>query len=491
MEFQCKQLPARSTGMRRSSSNAAIALLISVLILFAVNNLVHLSLAAPAETTPKAVTAGQNSSKGIHPLDVITHQVFLPLVSNNYPRLSTLGVQFYGALDAVHGFTRVVESQAGWVRFPVTWSTIEPTNTTPENYIWTSLDASAQAVQDANIAAIFTFESNPSWAAAKASGPVTNTADFTEFVGAIVARYPHIHYWEIYNEPDGSKSFGKKGAVYAALLAQAYPVIKAANPAANVVLGGLALDWFEDQGGPFDRNFLPDVLANCTGVCFDIANFHYYPFFRAQWESYGRDIIGKANYVRQVLASRNFVRPLFATETGWPSASSWGSEELAARYVPKVFARGLAAGLQATIWYAMFDSDASNPGLLDSVTMPGSLIPRSSYEAFRVAVQMLDGVRYVRTIIQTLPDSRPIEGYQFATLDGKRLDVYWYDCPSVALAPPQDCNDVAPLIIAATRIAKIDKLGNATILTDEDDGYQDGSITLGVLSSPIYIDYAP
>jgi hypothetical protein len=296
----------------------------------------------------------------------------------------------------------------------------------------------------------------------------------------------------MYNEPDSIVRYGGKGIAYAAMLKAVYPAIKAANPSAQVVLGGIALDWFLDEGGYFDRDFFEDVLANCEAAnCFDVANLHYYSFFRFHWEVYGRDIIGKANYVRQRLASHHYSQPVMVTESNWPSGSAWGSPELAARYVPKVFARGLAANLRAVIWFAMLDAIPDAPGLLDSTSVPGALIPRPSYDAFRVANQMFDGVTYMRTLTQT-GDSSPIEGYQFKTNENNRRDVYWYECPSmVGLTPPQDCDGVAPLHIKATQVTKTDKFGNSTIVLDEDDGYRDGVITLGVLSSPIYIDYAP
>ncbi len=420
-------------------------------------------------------------------------QIYLPFIVRHYPSPSILGAQMYGSLSAETGFTRVVESTANWVRFQLVWASVEPQNTTADQYNWADLDASLQAARDAGIEVILTVEGNPSWAAATAGGPVTNTEDLIEFVSAVAQRYSFIHYFELYNEPDSIGRYGFRGAQYATMLKAIYPAIKTVNPAAQVVLGGLGLDWFTDQGGPFDRNFLNDVLTGCgSAACFDVMNFHYYPYFRPGWEAYGRDVIGKTNYVLQILASYNFMRPVIVTETNWPSGLSWSNPELAARYVPKVYARSMAAGLRAAIWFAMTDATLGAPGLLDSTTMPGSLIPRPAYEAFRVANQMLGGARYVRTITQTATDSLPIEGYQLVTSDGQRLDVYWYECPSMgASTPPQDCDGVAPLKIAATRITKIDKFGTATIVADEDDGYRDGLVTLGILSSPVYVEYTP
>lgn len=411
----------------------------------------------------------------------------LPVNSgNDVPRA---GIQMYGALSSATGFTRVVESGAGLVRFQVHWTNIEPTNTTPDAYNWGGLDNSIQSAADANVQVIFTIETNPSWASGVVNGPVNNLADLQEFVSAAVTRYPCVEYWEFYNEPDEVGRFGLNGAAYAEMLQAVYPVVKAANPNANVVMGGLALDWFIEDGGPFSRTFLDDVITHCAGQCFDLANFHYYPVWRPRWEEYGRDIIGKANYVRQILASHNFTRTVINTETGWAAASWWGSPELQARYVPKAFARGLAGGLPITIWYAMLDMDSSNPGLLDS-----TMAPRPAYTATRTWVAAMRYARYERTIPASETGTPQIEAYQFSVPAGtgrKRMDIYWYECPTMNAIQPVDCDNVAPLKIQATSVARIDKLGLRVVVNDTDDGYRDGYVTLGVLSSPIYVDYQP
>lgn len=480
------QYRERSAPGKRVLARLAAVALFGLAAVFVLGGLAQPSAASARPAAPVQPSLG---AEAVYPSNAMTYQVYLPVVLHGHPISSTFGLQFYGSLSSARGFSHAVASRAGWVRFAVDWHLIEPANTTPDNYNWAGLDASVRAVQASSMRAIFTIEGNPTWAASKPGGPVTNTADLREFVGAVVARYPSIRYWEIYNEPDSKQRFGTQGAAYAATLSGLYPIIKAANPAAQVVFGGLALDWFIDQGGPFDRYFLANVLANCHGTCFDVANFHYYPAFRGNWEPYGRDIIGKANFVRQTLATYHLSRPIFATETGWPAGSTWGSPELAARYVPKTFARSLAAGLSATVWFAMLDADLSYPGLLDSTTIPGSLIPRPAYYAFQTLAKLMTDVKY----LGVAPVSDPLEGYQLS-VPGKRIDVYWYDCPQVK-APtsdgPRDCTDTAALSVLAVRVAVIDKLGGQSIRLDGDDGVADGRVTLNVGSSPIYIDYNP
>lgn len=424
---------------------------------------------------------------------ITDHFVYLPTIQMDYNNTpSIFAIQMYGNLGASSGFTYVISAGAEWIRMPINWSSIEPINTTPGNYNWSNIDDRIQAINDSKVRLVATLDHNPDWAASTPYGPVSNIADLQEFVGAIVARYPLVEYWEFYNEPDNIEFFGLNGAGYAAMLQAIYPVVKTANPNAKVVIGGLAMDWYTDEGGPFDRNFLEDVLANCAGPCFDVANFHYFPFFRNAWEPYGRDIIGKANFIRQMLTAYGYDRPLIATETSWPAGTVWGSPELQARYVPKVYVRSMAAGLLLTNWYALRDTDSSNPGLLQD---PG-LTPRSAFTAYQTLTAVMRPTHFVRIIPPSETGSTQIEGYEFSTnkpgLDS-RLDVYWYDCPSlVVIGLPSDCSDSASLTINDSHIAVIDTLGTKVILNDSDDMQIDGKVTIpAVTTSPIYIDYEP
>ncbi len=111
-------------------------------------------------------------------------------------------------------------------------------------------------------------------------------------------------------------------------------------------------------------------------------------------------------------------------------------------------------------------------------------------------------VQYPKTLTDLLsrakylaeaPVSDPLEGYQFSVA-GKRIDLYWYDCPLVKAPPfggPVDCGNAAVLQISASHVDVIDKFGSRLTKTDGDDGVFDGKITLTVGSSPIYIDYDP
>lgn len=450
-------------------------------------------LAALDRPTAMAHQAAQTAPAANEPLP---YKVRLPMVARNYDAAPPIvSVQVYGDMVNTTPLTRVLESKATWVRNQFFWSSIEPSNTTPANYSWSSLDAQMQAVKDAKVNLIFTIVGYPAWATQSGQwsqcAPLKNPADLAEFAAALAARYPFVHYFEFCNEPDRNVWFGMHGVEYAAMLNAVYPAVKAANPSANVVLGGMALDWFIDEGGPFDRYFLRDVLSHCSGGCFDVANFHYYPQFRWRWDQYGPDIIGKANWIKQQLIQYNYPRPIITTETTWPSATSWGSPELQARFVPKVYTRGMAAGLLAVTWFSLIDVDSGLSGLMDA-----NHTPRPAYYAMANFSTLLDNATFQRQIPPVEVGAAQVEAYEFSapgTTGPKRLDVYWYECPSIAISLPYptDCTDSSEIKINATRVARIDKLGNRVIINDQDDGVTDGRIQLTIQSSPIYIDYQP
>ena len=239
---------------------------------------------------------------------------FLPVIRQECSPLppTPFGVQMYGSTGAsARSFPHLVDSGASWVRAPIYWEQVEPANTTPSGYDWRNADRVVGAARDGCFHMIVTHSNDPAWAAADSVLPVAPSAftELAEYLGALVERYdgdgiddapgsPVVRYWELYNEPDDTipmdgARWGYYGKEYAQMLAVVYPAIKAADPQAQVLLGGIAYDWYEDQDAPFFRGFLDDVLRNGGGAYFDIMNFHTYPPFAASWATQGPGLYEK------------------------------------------------------------------------------------------------------------------------------------------------------------------------------------------------------
>lgn len=286
---------------------------------------------------------------------------------------------------------------------------------------------------------IVTLGGNPAWAASFPRGPINCLGDqwderWTEYVSALVSRYSagpyNVKYWAIYNEPDaasagnqtncagrpGVEVFGDHPQEYVNTLQLAYQIIKAPDPSAVVLLGGIAYDCFTTDVSChlFVRDFLPDILDLGAASYFDAMNFHYYPNWDLRWESESGGlpgIRGKTQVIQAVLAAHGVTKPIVCTELGSSSNPQAGeSEDSQSRNVAKFYARALAAGNKIGIWYNMIDYSINDPfqfhGLLrvDATAKP-------SLFAYRTLAANLSGHTFERAMANNeLAGSNNLEG---------------------------------------------------------------------------------
>lgn len=447
-----------------------------------------------------------------------TARVFMPAAMVNrstaWSQDSIFGMQMYNdSRSSSRFYPSLMDSGATWLRVAVNWSSVEPTNMSPSTYLWQYADqplGAALTSRGSGIRVIGTIETAPLWArydSFKPDGPINpaNMVDFNEFVGALVERYdgdgyqdapgsPVVNYWEFYNEPDRRLDstdgrWGNHPVEYAMMLAGVYPVVKAHNPNAQVVFGGIAYDFFIEQGGPFVRSFLDDVLRAGAGNYFDIFNFHTYPAFAINWlppvdSNEGSGLYEKAQHLRQELTRHGLNKPIIITEAGWQSNSipgSFGSEEVQARYVAQLFTQSLAADLDVMIWWMLYDPGdwMGDYGLVTSHTPPHR---KPSFTAYQTIVNQLTHAAFVRVLPSSETQHKLMEAYQFRnSVSGRTLYVAWLN--------PVATNATAPLTIAAEEVRTINLYGapGATI-TDAADGADDGRVRVTVSGRPVYIE---
>ena len=379
------------------------------------------------------------------------------------------------------------------IRFNLRWDEVEPANTNPPTYNWGKYDTLIGNATAAGFSLIITVRDNPTWAATTACGPIDQVPPerFVTFLTEAVAIYSRPPYnvklWELYNEPDNNHPempqqggcWGQHAAEYAALLGKAHPAIKAADSESQLVLGGLAYDFFEgvDEGGIFNQYFLVDMLNSPDGTSFDIMNFHYYRAFHERWDQFGQDVIGKATHIRGELAKVGQTKPIMVTEIGHPSEGPAGdgqdySDEASSRYVVQAYARGVAANLHSMVWFEMVDSSVEprKYGLLktDHTAKPAYLAYKTMTE------QLFDGLPYLRDDSTT-----ELEAYVFDAGDREKY-VSW-SAGTVTQT----------LSISADAVWIVDKFGNRRSIGDgaaaDRDGSYNGSVTLDVGPDPVYV----
>lgn len=380
-------------------------------------------------------------------------KLFLPSLRNGSPPPTVFGVEAAG-LDTPGDTAALAALGPSWLRRNgLRWSEIEPVE--GAGYRWNgpttaALEADMIRASRLGLTTIMIVHRSPPWALPAGSGscgPIlpAKHEDFARFLGAVVARYSqppyNVRYWEIGNEPDAplvpnDSPFGcwgdpadpyYGGRAYGELLKVAYAAVKAANPDAQVLNGGLLLDRPYDpaRGTGLSGRFLEGVLEAGAGNAFDLVSYHSYTFYDGDPDGSLGPSDWKPAYLRELLRRYGLSKPLINTETALLcTQASLACTQAQAYAVPRLYARGLRDDLRGLVWY-VFDSDSFRNTALVEPLSPSTTRP--AYAAFAHARAMFGTARFV-SAVGGLPAG--VEGYRFAS--GKQVTlVIWSNTPAV------------------------------------------------------------
>ena len=173
----------------------------------------------------------------------------------------------------------------------------------------------------------------------------------------------------------------------------------------------------------------PDSFVKLRGVCnFDYANLHnYFSGRNPGTPGWGSNAYGSISWNLSNVSALCAGKPVITTETGYQTASAMKQgipEEIAAKYVPRVFLEQWRRGIQRTYLYELIDLPPGRPsgdsafGLLRS-----DYSPKPSYSA-------------LKSLLNLLADpGPPLAGGELAfKLTGKS-----FECPSPAFAETKRC----------------------------------------------------
>ena len=128
-----------------------------------------------------------------------------------------------------------------WARQWLAWESIEPS---PGNYNWKDLDLLTEATQKHNVKLLVVIVRSPGWAAANGGIPreQRHKQAYATMLSKVAERYKgKVHAYEVWNEQNLAGETGGRvdPAEYVELLKLAFPAIKASDPGAFVLYGGL------------------------------------------------------------------------------------------------------------------------------------------------------------------------------------------------------------------------------------------------------------
>ena len=208
---------------------------------------------------------------------------------------------------------RLEEARVSMVRETFVWDRLEPRKGWFE---WAKFDQAVEIADAHGIEVLGVLAFSAAWASSapdtetkkrRVLYPPTNVNDFANYVRAVVRRYgDRIHNWEIWNEPNHPKFWlpGPNPEAYAPMLRAASAVIRAEDPDATVVLGGIV---------GTDVKYLDRLRAAGVWDDFDVLAIHGYVRLSPEASGLGGWFDRAVAYVE-----RWGRKPLWLTEICWP-----------------------------------------------------------------------------------------------------------------------------------------------------------------------------
>lgn len=269
-----------------------------------------------------------------------------------------------------------------WVRIFVTWPDLEPA---PGVYSTSWIASYEKFFHELppGTRVIVDVVDSPSWETGSANehAPPANPEDYAAFVGFLAQRWgSQVAAYELWNEEDSPSWWvgAPDPAAYAALLKATYPVVKAAEPNATVLVGGLTGNDYTYLEGLYQngaKGYFDAVAVHDDTAC-DIAS--PYTFLR---ENSGRlipDSFLSYREVHAVMLANGDDKPIWMTELSWRTTSAtcaegaWAgqklqgvSEEQQATYLAQAY-HCLAQDpyVQVALWFPLQDEGPVVAGLL-------------------------------------------------------------------------------------------------------------------------------
>jgi hypothetical protein len=233
---------------------------------------------------------------------------------------------------------------AQWVRLNVSWYWLDAY---PEKLA--GIEQSVQMAHAAGAKVLVMFNHSPAWASGSDNldAPPRDPQDYGDALGALARHLRgQVDAYEIWNEPNHPHFWPAPGgpdpAAYAALLKAGSQAVRAADPSAAVVFGGLAFN---------DYNFLERAYeaAPDLGDSFDVMGVHPYPMpFNQAPEVTERAPDGRISpysfsgyrEVHATTTAHGEAKPVWFTEFGWSTTTNptqGVSEETQADYLTRAF----------------------------------------------------------------------------------------------------------------------------------------------------------
>ena len=268
-----------------------------------------------------------------------------------------------------------------WVRVDANWSWAQPNGPTSFNWSW--LDQEVASIKAAGMKADLIIDDAPQWARAGDSSkdwtePASASA-FGTFAGEVAARYGPmgVTAFEIWNEENYQMFWNPapNPSLYTAMLRDSYAAIKAVDPGATVISGGLA-PAANNGTNVAPITFLQDMYADGAQGSFDALGLHAYcfpalPDTYETWSPWSQ-MNQTSPSLRSVMAANgDSAKQIWITEIGAPTAGSGAVSTTAqAEMVTQAVQAAKTTSWIGGLFFYTYQDGADSYGLLNADGSP-------------------------------------------------------------------------------------------------------------------------
>ncbi|XSG74671.1 cellulase family glycosylhydrolase [Herpetosiphon llansteffanensis] len=271
------------------------------------------------------------------------------------------------------------EAGVQWNREEIWWDQVQfepdgPFRWDGDSAKFYNYDRAIQLQAEAGINVLGLLDYNPAWFKGRNPHPEEWLSDWGDYVYATVARYGRergqIKYWEVWNEPNLVPSGYESGLYnvddFVRVLQTASAAIRAADPEAKIVLGGVADIWSEIPEFAYDT---PDYLQRLYNLgawpMFDILGLHPYrpdapevPVLRRDRSQTYREQAAEIDALLAQFGSK----PIWYTEVGWSTESDGIVDEAEqAAWLQRFYLLAMThPGVEKIFWYDFRNDTGDN-----------------------------------------------------------------------------------------------------------------------------------
>jgi GH35 family endo-1,4-beta-xylanase len=202
----------------------------------------------------------------------------------------------------------------------------------PGEFHWIDPDNIVNAMEGQQVKILMRVHGTPAWARPEQSSytqPPDDMSKFADFMTALATRYKgKVAAYEIWNEPNLYYEWGNRPAApaaYTEMLKAAYIALKAVDPEALVISGGLATTGGGSPTAYGDLEFLQGMYDAGAKGYFDAFGSHPYTFGRSPDEPdpWGLSLARVEQQYQVMQANDDGDTPIWITELGWVIKTEW------------------------------------------------------------------------------------------------------------------------------------------------------------------------